>query len=187
MQRKFLPIIIACLVLFGTISLQIGLDIMQSKAQTVEIKKKEAHFYQSLFKKLKLEYSDSSVEELAKIKQPLVLINFWATWCKPCVKEFKYLKKLEEKLGSKNLKIVGINCDREGTKKTIKNKVLNLKKKKSITFKSVLDIENKYLDEFKVNTIPATFIFSRGNLIYLKHQYTDFANEELIKLLQSKI
>lgn len=42
---------------------------------------------------------------------PLVLINFWASWCEPCKEELPALKKLEEKLGAKGLKVILISID----------------------------------------------------------------------------
>ncbi len=40
-----------------------------------------------------------------------VFIDFWATWCKPCIEEIPYIKKLEKKFKNKNISFVGISLD----------------------------------------------------------------------------
>ncbi|MDH8702583.1 thiol-disulfide isomerase/thioredoxin [Dysgonomonadaceae bacterium PH5-43] len=41
----------------------------------------------------------------------LTLLNFWASWCRPCLKKIPYLKELQEKYGEKGLNIVGVSID----------------------------------------------------------------------------
>src|SRR5512135_927329 len=41
----------------------------------------------------------------------VVLLNFWATWCVPCVKELPYLQKLQDLYGAKGLQVLTINID----------------------------------------------------------------------------
>ncbi|MEJ7638488.1 MAG: TlpA disulfide reductase family protein [Singulisphaera sp.] len=42
----------------------------------------------------------------------LVLIDFWGTWCEPCVKSVPHLVELQERLGPARLKVVGIACEK---------------------------------------------------------------------------
>lgn len=48
---------------------------------------------------------------LSDFKGKYVYIDFWATWCKPCIKEIPYLKKLETKYHGKNIEFVSISVD----------------------------------------------------------------------------
>ncbi len=45
------------------------------------------------------------------LKAPVVLVNFWATWCAPCREEFPTLLKLREKFSSRGLKVVFVSID----------------------------------------------------------------------------
>lgn len=48
---------------------------------------------------------------LSDYKGKVVLLNFWATWCGPCVMEIPDLIKLQEKYGEKGFQIVGLSAD----------------------------------------------------------------------------
>jgi thiol-disulfide isomerase/thioredoxin len=45
------------------------------------------------------------------LKSPLVLVNFWASWCEPCKKEFPSILTLREKLAAQGLKVVFVSID----------------------------------------------------------------------------
>lgn len=63
----------------------------------------------------------------SSLKGKLVLIDFWASWCNPCMGEMPNVKKMYEDFHSKGLEIVGVSLDksRDGWVKAIKNKNLN--------------------------------------------------------------
>jgi thiol-disulfide isomerase/thioredoxin len=46
----------------------------------------------------------------------LVLVNFWATWCGPCVREMPTLLRLQQKLGGKDFQVVALSVNRAGWK-----------------------------------------------------------------------
>lgn len=56
------------------------------------------------------EVSDGPTD-LAKWKGQVLVVNFWATWCPPCVEEMPELTALQEKLNGKNTQILGIGID----------------------------------------------------------------------------
>lgn len=51
---------------------------------------------------------------IADYKGQVILVNFWATWCPPCVKEMPYLDNLQAELGEEGLVVMPISLDRGG-------------------------------------------------------------------------
>lgn len=54
---------------------------------------------------------DGKTVSLEKLKGKVVLIDFWATWCAPCVREIPHLKKLYDRYREKGFEIIGISMD----------------------------------------------------------------------------
>lgn len=54
---------------------------------------------------------DGKLQPLAQWRGKRMLVNFWATWCSPCVEEMPELSALQTELGDSNLRIVGIGID----------------------------------------------------------------------------
>jgi thiol-disulfide isomerase/thioredoxin len=53
---------------------------------------------------------------LADFKGKVLIVNFWATWCAPCVKEMPMLEALQAKLGGPAFQVLAVSQDREGAK-----------------------------------------------------------------------
>lgn len=120
-----------------------------------------------------------SIKEANKGK--VILFNYWATWCKPCVEEFPDLIELNDKYKNKDFKIVFVSLDFGKDFPDQTRKFLNKMNVDFITyynnFKSDEDLIN-YMDKEWEGSIPGTFIFDKeGSLkkTYIgKTKYDDF-------------
>ncbi len=115
-------------------------------------------------------------------KKPIVIINFWASWCLPCLKEFPSLLKFQEKYKDK-VSVIGINGDEEDTAKNI----LKIEKKFNLTFESVMDADSKISDKFFVVAYPTSLVFLKGKLIFSSIKAHDFMDEDFIKLIETNL
>lgn len=116
-------------------------------------------------------------------KGNVILINFWATWCKPCVEEFPDLIKLNNEYKDKNFKLVFVSLDfsydlGDKTKQFLKKQDVDF-----ITyhnnFENDEDIIN-YMDKNWDGGIPGTFIFDKNGKLQKtfvgKRKYEEFKN-----------
>ncbi len=61
-----------------------------------------------------IETAEGGLTDLKDYRGRVVLLNFWATWCAPCLEEMPSLDALEADLGSEGLAVLALNIDREG-------------------------------------------------------------------------
>ena len=87
------------------------------------------------------------------------LISYWATWCKPCVAEFKDFQKLKEKYPEK-LEIITVSDEEP-------SKISEFKNRHSYSFNFLYT--NKKLSSIGINAVPVNVILDKdGNSIYSK-------------------
>src|SRR5262245_44243217 len=75
---------------------------------------------------------------VAKHKGKVVLVDFWATWCGPCVKKFPHLVELHKKYAEKGLVCVSVSMDEYGDDGDSREKVQKFLKEKGATFPNFL-------------------------------------------------
>ncbi len=99
---------------------------------------------------------------LENFRGKVVLLDFWATWCKPCVKSMPALQKLHDQFASKNFTVLGISTDEDG-----KKKVEAFIKKHKIAYPILLDAEaNPAWEAYKVKVVPMMFLVDpKGQIV----------------------
>ncbi len=108
------------------------------------------------------------------------VINFWATWCKPCVKELPYFENLNNKFVGQKIKVILISLD---FKNQIESKLKPFIEKGNYKSKIVLLLDNKYntwiekVDSNWSGSIPATLLIKGNNRIFAEHEFE--SEEEL--------
>jgi len=180
-KGKLLPVSLGLCLFSILIILQVTLGSDRSNTKNSEIQEKSKKAYEKFFTEEKLELINGSKRTLSSYKEPIVLLNFWATWCTPCIKEFKSMKKLQDKFGHDKFHIVGVNCDED---KKI-SEIRRFKKKHKLNFQSVMDPKTKLLDNFSLTHIPASIMYHKGKVIYFSNKYTDFLDDNIVERVKS--
>jgi cytochrome c biogenesis protein CcmG, thiol:disulfide interchange protein DsbE len=110
-----------------------------------------------------------------------VVISFWATWCKPCIKE---LTAINEEMDSwkkeVNFRMVAISIDDARTTHTVKNLV----NAKGWTFEVYLDPNSDFKKLMNVTQPPHTVILYKGKTVYQHTSYAEGDEEVLFEELK---
>lgn len=106
---------------------------------------------------------------LNQYRGKVVLVDFWQTWCPPCVEEIPFLKSLQEKYKSQGLEILGITdrLDQDGVKAW-----RGMLRDKGIRHPTLMDEKGTIAIQYNVSGYPHKFIVDRnGRLVYDKRGY----------------
>jgi len=104
--------------------------------------------------------------KLSEYRGEVVLINFWASWCGPCLQEMPILSELHDKYKALGFTVLGVNVEEDSGK--ARKLLLEL----PVSFPVVLDNESVVSKQYNVVAMPSTVLVDRnGNMRYLHKGY----------------
>ncbi len=116
----------------------------------------------SLAPNLMVKDVEGKEHKLSDFKGKVVLINFWASWCPPCLIEMPSLASAYQKFKEKGFEILAINLDDK-----VEN-AIDFAKKEKIPFKIFLDPSGKSAQDFLVYGLPYTVLLDREGKVRYK-------------------
>ena len=143
-----------------------------TKILSGEVKPLAARVGQPL--QLQFKAVDGRDVDMQKLRGKVVLINFWATWCGPCMEEMPRIKKLYKENHDKGLEIVGISFDQQ------KSKLESYVKKEGITWPQYFDgkvWDNEIGKDFAMRNLPTVALVDKAGLLRFVNARNDFADK----------
>lgn len=101
---------------------------------------------------------------LAKLRNKVVLMNVWATWCGPCRKEIPELRAINAAYRARGLEVVGVSVDADGSDDTIREFLREFKMDYTIW----RDPNEAVSATFRMAGVPATFLIDRQGVLRWK-------------------
>lgn len=125
---------------------------------------------------------DKQIAGLVERKNWVQIVNFWATWCEPCVEEIPILIRIQQKF--KGVEVIGISMDEPGNEAAVKSFIAKHKIPYRIVLRQGQDFEKMVdaMDPNWIGALPATFIFKNGKRVYSKVGLLN--EEELLRVLR---
>lgn len=115
---------------------------------------------------------------LSDQKGKVIFLNFWATWCAPCIAEMPSINRLYEKLkGNKNIVFIIVDADHDFSKSR------PFMGKRHFTM-PLYQAASKIPESFLSNAIPTTTIIDReGKVVFHQEGSTDYNNPKVLEYL----
>lgn len=111
---------------------------------------------------------------LEKKDDKIYVINFWATWCAPCVKELPYFEKIKKEYAAKNVEVLLVSLD---FPKQVDKKLIPFINKNKLQSEVILlddfneNVWIKAIDKNWSGAIPATIIYSKNNRKFYEQSF----------------
>lgn len=181
-MKKTIPVLLFIIAFAGFLASQILWDSYDLNAKQVEQDKQKHSVYETNFQGIKFTTSKQTSVELRNETTPIIVLNFWASWCLPCLQEFPSLVKFQEKYKGK-VKVFGINGDEEEPVENIDK----IEKKYSLNFESVVDSDSAISNRFLINTYPVSIVFHKGKVIYVNKRIHDFMASDFTAIIDDAL
>lgn len=162
---------------------------IENKNDTIQ-KKEVSKTEDFLSKKIPSINFDALQPFLNKNNDTTYIINFWATWCKPCVKELPAFEKINTLYKAKKVKVLLVSLD---FPKQLESKVIPFVEDRKIKSQVVLLKDpdaNSWIpkvDESWSGAIPATLIYNADNRKFYERSFTYKELENELKLILKQI
>jgi peroxiredoxin len=125
---------------------------------------------------------DGKEINLEDYRGKVVLLNFWATWCEPCLEEMPSMQKTYNKFKNKGFVVLAVSIDRKSREKDVRTFAKNL----NLSFPILLDSDHNVLNKYFNNTLPTSYLINfKGKLKGFISGARDWENDDASALINN--
>jgi cytochrome c biogenesis protein CcmG/thiol:disulfide interchange protein DsbE len=106
-----------------------------------------------------LQNLDGQLISLSSLKGKPVLVNFWATWCSPCVSEMPYIQEIHEEWSDTGLMVLAINLGDNASEAE------QFLQEHNLSLPVLLDTKNVVAPKYDIRYIPTTFFIDKDGIV----------------------
>ena len=118
--------------------------------------------------------------DLGSYRGQVVLVNFWASWCTPCLMEMPSMQRLATALKDKPFRLLAVNVKESRSKAW---KFMNLL---NVTFTSLLDSKGEAAEAWNVQIYPTSYLIDAdGRVRYVAYGAVEWDSAEIIKRIET--
>lgn len=127
-----------------------------------------------------LRNENGQVVALADFRGKVVVLNFWATWCPPCIEEMPSLNRFAEKYADKGVQILGVSVDEDS------DAYQEFLAKNRISFLTLRDPSRNSSERYGTFKLPESYVISReGRLLRKVIGAADWMGQEMLTYVDS--
>ena len=110
----------------------------------------------------------------------VVLVNFWASWCTPCLMEMPSMQRLATALKDRPFRLLAVNVKESSSKVWKFMKLLN------VTFTTLLDSKGEAAEAWDVQIYPTSYLIDAdGRMRYVAYGPVDWDSDDIIERIES--
>ncbi len=171
MKKQRLLIRTVILLLLGAaVAYTLYANFTKDEVQKVEVGKKAPDFV--------LSDLDGEKHQLSDYEGEGVLLNFWATWCKPCEKEMPFLNNQYQAYKDQGVHVIAVNVGESNVA------VSDFSKRYDLQFPIVTDKDSQVMTAYGVDPLPITFLIDKqGNVVEI-HKGQIVAEADVTEMME---
>lgn len=106
---------------------------------------------------------------LSSLKGKVIVLDFWATWCTPCIAAFPAMQEIVNKYkNDKGVTFLFVDIMEHTTVKKMQENAARLMKTGNYNFNVLLDVKSELVTNYKIESIPTQFIIDdKGNMVFM--------------------
>ena len=109
---------------------------------------------------IRLQDLDHRLHSLADYRDKVILVNFWASWCIPCVTEMPGMQRLADTLTDQPFEILAVNVS------DTENRIREFIKRMDLHLTVLMDRDSKVFEAWQGKVLPASFLLDRSGRIH---------------------